>query len=459
MDEQERAARAVAARTVRAELVSRGVQLVSATWVDNSGITRVKTVPVDRLESAAAWGIGASPVFDSFLFNDIPVTGRYAPGAVGDLRLHPDLQRCVVLGGQPGWAWAPADRYDQHGGVHPLDQRSLARAATERLAGHGLTAQMAFEVEWAVGMPTPDGAFAPAVQGPAYGHARVVGRSDYLREVITALTAEGVPVEQLHPEYAAGQFELSVSPGDPVLAADRYVLVRETIRAVSERHGMRACFAPKVVADGVGNGGHVHLSLWRDGVNIFAGGSGGFGLTSAAESFVAGILERLPALLAIGAPSVASYLRLVPQHWAGAFVAWGLENREAALRLVTGPTGSQSWAANLEVKCFDQAANPYLAVAALIFAGLAGMNRAEVLAPPVGVDPALLDETERQRRGIRRLPASLAESVTAFEVEEALVEGLGEPLAATVADVRRGEIAHFDGAEPEQIAAAVRWVY
>src|SRR6185437_16438393 len=119
VDQHERERQADRARVVREELVQRGVVALATTSVDNSGITRVKAVPIGRLEHAAAWGIGASPVFDAFLADDSIVAGRYAGGPVGDLRLHPDLDRVVVLAEQPGWAWAPANRYQQDGVVHP----------------------------------------------------------------------------------------------------------------------------------------------------------------------------------------------------------------------------------------------------------------------------------------------------------------------------------------------------
>ena len=203
---------------------------------------------------------------------------------------------------------------------------------------------------------------------------RVIELSDYSREVVEALEREGVVVEQFHPEYAAGQLEISVATADPVGAADDSMLVRQTIQAVSARHGLRASFAPSVVPGTVGNGGHVHLSLWRDGRNLLAGGPGRHGLTRDAEAFIGGMLAELPALCAVGAPSVASYLRLVPSHWAGVYQCWGLENREAALRLVTGSSGEQDARANIEIKCFDLAANPYLVIGSLIAAGLAGLR-------------------------------------------------------------------------------------
>jgi len=301
--------------------------------------------------------------------------------------------------------------------------------------------------------------FQPAVRGPAYGQARLVHQSEYVRDIVVALADQDIEVDQIHPEYGPGQFEISVAAADPVAAADDYVLVRETIRAVSARQGMRVSFSPKVIVNHVGNGGHVHLSLWRDDTNLFAGGEGPFGLTAEAESFAAGILERLPALLAVGAPSVASYLRLIPQHWAGAYAAWGLENRETALRLVTGPVGNRAKAANLEVKSFDQTANPYLLVAGLIFAGLSGVNGKAQLPEPVAVDPAVLSDDERERRGIRRLPASLAESADAFETDPVLPKEFGPDLTAAILAVRRGEIEHFAHASPAEIVEEMRWVH
>jgi glutamine synthetase len=455
MHQLERDRRAGIARQAAAELTERGVTGVAVTWVDTSGITRVKAVPVTRLEHAAVWGIGMSPVFDTFLLDDSTVMGRYAGGPVGDLRLQPDLRRLTVLAATPGWAWAPADRYDQETSAHRLDSRLLLRREIARFADN-LTFQVAFEVEWCVSVGDGD-EFVPACHGPAYSMARLIERSGYVRDVVEALAEQGLVVEQVHPEYAAGQFEVSIAPNDPVGAADDFVLVRETIRAVSANHGLRATFSPKVLADGVGNGAHAHLSLWRDGENLMSGGEGRFGLRPEGDAFAAGILAHLPGLLAIGAPAVASYLRLIPSHWAGAYACWGRENREAAVRLVTGTVGERERAANLEVKCVDAAANPYLLLAALLAAGKSGLDDGAALPDPVDVDPDTLHPDARVARGIRALPRSLDEAVVAFEADPVLRQALGDELVDTVATVRRGEIALFDGAKPDEIAARTRW--
>jgi glutamine synthetase len=288
---------------------------------------------------------------------------------------------------------------------------------------------------------------------------RLVEQSDFGAHLLRALAAEGIEVDQLHPEYATGQYEVSIGAAGPVAAADRSVLVRQTIRAVAQRHGLRVSFAPAVLAGGVGNGGHLHLSVWRDGRNLHSGGDGRLGMTADAEGFLAGVLEQLPALAALLTPSPSSYLRMQPSHWAGVYAAWGHENREAGVRLVTGMVGDRERAANLEVKCVDLAANPYLALVGVLVAGLDGLRRGLRAGPPVSGDPAGLDAGELAERGVRRLPESLPEALAAFEKSALLRDALGAVLADAVLAVRRGEQARVDGLSPEDVAEAYRWVY
>ncbi|WP_280724850.1 glutamine synthetase family protein [Kitasatospora sp. MAA4] len=459
-----RSERAARARAVAARLGAEGVDGVVLGWVDNSGLTRVKTVPVRRLEHAAAWGVGAAPCFDVFLVDDSMTTSRWIGGPAGDLRLIPDVDRLVRLAAQPGWAWAPADRYAQDGSPHPGCQRLFARRMTEAARQRGLTLRAGIEIEWVVALAgAPDDPPVYPTHGPAYGMHRLTDLSEYLRDLLRALAEQGLTVLQLHPEYAPGQFEVSLAADGPVGAADTTVLVRQTIRAVSGRHGLRVSFAPAVEPGGVGNGGHLHLSLWRGGPdggerNLFQGGPGPYGLTAEGESFLAGVLAELPALLALGAPGVASYLRLRPQRWAGAYQCWGMENREAALRLIPGPPDEGQGAANAEIKCFDAAANPYLAVGAVIAAGLAGLDAGLALPPEVPGDPAGAPDDSATGE-VPRLPGSLLETVAAFESSTMLREALGDPLYEAVLAVRRGECELFAGRTDQEVAAATRWRY
>jgi glutamine synthetase len=427
------------------------VRAVALTWVDNAGVTRVKAVPADRLEAAAAWGVGMSPVFDVYGSDDSMTASAQTGGPVGDLRLFPDLDRLTELHAMPRWAWAPVDRRTQEGDPYDGCQRTFARTMTARAAGAGLALKMAFEVEWFVGHDEGDGMTA-ACRGPAYGMSRVVELADYLADVLDALAAQGVPVEQLHPEYAPGQMELSVGATSPVEAADRLVLVKQTIRAVSHAYGLRPSFAPVVAAGRVGNGGHLHLSVWSEGANLFAGGEGPHGLTAKGESALAGLLDHLPALCAIGSPSVASYLRLVPQRWAGAFHCWGRENREAGMRLVTGTRGSEATAANAELKCFDLSANPYLVAGAVTAVVSASVDAGLRLPAEVTVDPALLPDA-------LRLPQTLGDAVSAQEGDDVLREAMGTMLFEAFVAVRRAEIERFDGRSDDDVVAATRWIH
>lgn len=442
------------AQRLTSQLTVDNVRAVALTWVDNAGITRVKTVPVDRLEHAARWGVGMSPIFDVFCLDDSITTSTHVGGPTGDLRLYPDLDRLVELAAQPGWAWAPVARRHQDGSEYPACQRSFVGRMAEAAARRKLTYRMAFEIEWIVGTAAPDGAFEPAATGPAYGMTRVVELSEYLRDVLDALARQDIPVEQLHPEYSASQFELSIGGADPVTAADRVVLARQTIQAVSRAYGLRASFAPVVRPELPGSGMHLHLSIWSGGRNLLAGGSGPHGLTERGEALLAGLLGRLPALCAIGCPSVASYLRLVPQRWAGPYQCWGWENREAALRLVTGTAGSEANAANAELKCVDGSANPYLVVGA-VMALTAGVESGGQLPTEVTVDPATLPPQDRPPR----LPESSELACERLEADDVLSGALGEPLLRAFLAVRRAEIEMFADSSPDAVAAASRWVY
>ncbi|MFI2076592.1 MULTISPECIES: type I glutamate--ammonia ligase [Streptomyces] len=449
MEQRERAESA--ARQAAAQLTAQDIRGVALTWVDNAGISRTKAVPTSRLAHTARRGVGASPCFDTYLVDDSAVTSRYLGGPDGDLRLFPDLDRLTVLAAQPGWAWAPVDRYAQDGTPHVACQRQFARRMTDAAAARGLRLRMGFETEWVVMQSNGHEPPRYGCSGPAYGMTRVVELSDYLRDVLDALSAQKVEVLQIHPEYSPGQFEVSVVPSDPVGAADLSVLVRETVRAVSRRHGLDASFAPVVEPGGVGNGAHLHLSLWRDERNLCRGGDGPFGMTDECEAFLAGVLRELPALLALGAPTPASYLRLEPSRWAGVYRCWGLEAREAALRFVTGAPDDTE-AANAEVKCFDAAANPYLVTGAVVAAGLAGLDEGLRLPPPAAGDPALTG-------GQERLPTSLAEALEHFRRSDLLRTALGDPLFEAIAAVRAGEVKLFEGLAPNDVAAAIRRRY
>jgi glutamine synthetase len=438
------------------ELVAGGVRVIAVTVVDNAGVTRVKGVPIEAFERSLSSGVGLSPIFNVCTVVDTFTSSEEVGGPVGDLRLIPDPT--AVRPCEPGWATAPADQYTQAGEVFGCCQRSFARRMVEQARAAGLEVRVGWELEWFLG-DEADGSFLPAFTSPAYGLAAVAEVSTYLCELVERLAESGVHVGQIHPEYAPGQLEVSLPHGDPVASADLNVFARHLIRSLSVRHGWRASFSPVVTPEQVGSGGHLHLSALSEGRNVFAHGAGPHGLTKVGESFLAGVLAQLPALMAIGAPSVASYLRLQPSHWAGAYACWGCENREAALRFVAGTNGDEQATANFEVKCFDQSANPYLATGAVIATGLHGVEQTLTLPPEVTADPASMAERELEALGAERLARSLDVSISALERSDVIRTAMGPMLFDAVLAVRRAELDIFEGADPDALVAAHRWRY
>lgn len=428
------------------ELRVAGVTMLELSFVDNVGITRVKTVPLDRVEAAVARGVGASPCFEAFGSDDVMVAGEYLGGPDGDLRLVPDLDRAVRLSAMPGWAWAPANKLTKALEPFVACQRAFADRQVAAAARQGLTLLMAFEHEWILGTAREDG-FVPAFDGPAYGQIRLEQVAAYAAELVADLTTQGLAVQQFHPEYAGGQLELSVAPRDPVGAADDAVLVRHTIRSRSLAHGTRASFAPTVDPAGAGSGGHLHLSVHDAEGNTFAA------MRPAGEAFLAGVLRELPALVAVGAGHPASFLRLQPSRWAGVWRCWGHETRETALRMVAGDEA----AANAELKCLDASANPYLVVGCVIAAGLAGVADGLRLPEPVTGDPALFPAEKRAAAGIDRLPVTAEEAADALAADAVLAAALGPELHDAIVTVRRAEAARCRDVDAADLAAAVRW--
>jgi glutamine synthetase len=436
-----------------------GVRAAALVLVDNAGIARMKCVPLDRLQRAAERGVGLSVVFGGARGDDLFAAVPGISGPAGDIRLVADLDAAAPLACAPGWLWAPVDQRDQEGQPWPGCQRTFLKRMLEDAAAMGLRFEVGYELEWTVGREDGDRNVEFLHDGPGYGAATFGQTGDYLLALVDNLQHAGVGVEQVHPEYSAGQVEISLPPGDPVRACDASVLARHIARTVAEQAGWRASFSPVVTEDLVGNGAHAHFSVWRDDENQFSGGEGAAGLRPAGQAFLAGVLDHMSALTALAAPTAISYQRLRPSHWASAYACWGHENREAALRLesAVGPSAARS--ANVEWKSVDTAANPYLVLGGVIAAGLDGVRRDLRLPPSVEVDPATLSDEERRERGIRRLPETLDEAAEAFASSAVLREAMGDFLHDCVAYVRRDEAEAASGTDEGALLAAHRWRY
>lgn len=255
--------------------------------------------------------------------------------------------------------------------------------------------------------------------------------------IADALTEQGITVELYYPESGPGQQEITVLYRNALAAADQQIAFRETVKAIAHQHNLKASFLPKIFPNHAGSGCHLHLSLWKNGKNLIPSLEQQGQLSTIAQQFIAGILTHLPGLMAITTPTANSYRRLQPQYWSGAYQCWGYDNREAAIRVPTNPTFPSP--THFEVKTVDATANPYLALGAIMAAGLNGIKNQLSLGDPIQVDPAILGEEERESKNIKRLPINLGQAITMLEKNEVILEALGKDLAQSFLAVRRKE--------------------
>jgi glutamine synthetase len=446
------------ARAVAAELSDAGVAGVTISWVDNNGIPRSRTVPVAALPRVAETGVGVTTLFAVFDSSDaITFAHEGLSSPSGDVRLVPVLDRLVRLAGQPALAWAPGRLLDADGAPWRYDQRAVLERQVDELERAGLTALVGYEMEFGVYAEGGPDELVPAHPGPAYSPHALLAVDEFTADVLRDFDANGLEIGQLHAEYGPAQMELSLAPSDPVTAADRQLLARQTLRAAARRNDLRLSFAPLPAQAAAGNGWHIHSSVWRDGRNLLAGGPEGPGTEGAA--YVAGLLRDLPAVAAITAPSLGSLNRLRPGFFAGAFAFWGVENREAPLRYVPGSKFLGSDHANVELKTSDASANPYLALAAVLAAGAAGVADELSLDPPVQADPGSWSEEERAGQDIALLPRTQAEQEAALTGNPRIPAVLGDELLGAFLAVRRSDAASAEDRSPDEVLAGLRWRY
>jgi glutamine synthetase len=355
------------------------------------------------------------------------------------------LDALTPLAGQPALAWAPGRQVAADGSPWPYDQRGVLERQVAALAEQGLTAKIGYEMEFTV----TTGDFEPAHPGPAYSPHALVPLDGFVADVLRDCAANGLPIGQLHAEYGPAQMELSLGAADPVTAADRQLLARQTLRAAADRHGLQLSFAPLPALDMAGNGWHIHSSVWRDGVNLLADGPG---------AYVAGILRDLAAVAAVTAPSLGSLARVRPGYFAGAFAFWGVENREAPVRYIPGSSLLGAEHANVELKTSDASANPYLALAALLAAGAAGIADDLEPPPPVQDDPGNWSDDERAEHGIVALPANQGEQEAALR-DSRVAEALGPEVLGAFLAVRHSDAMAATGMEIDDVLAGLRFRY
>jgi glutamine synthetase len=442
---------------VAAQVQADEVSLIRFLYADHGGIIRGKAASAEALQARMVTGIGhtVAMMAMSMLDHLQPVEGM---GPVGEVRIMPDPATFVTLPYAPGAAAMVADLVQPDGGPWDACARTYLKQAIAELAGHGYAAAAAFEPEFTLGRreASPDGGpdrLVPVDDSLCYSATGFHQAHDYAVELQRALQAQGMRVENYYPELGHGQQEMSVRHAGALKAADNHVLYRETVRGIAFRRGMWASLAPKPIADQAGNGCHLHLSLremgpdGQPGEPVFYDAADRYRLSETGYHFIGGLLAHLPGLTALTCGSVNSYRRLAPQMWSSAHTVYGMDNREAAVRICSPMRDDPAGSVNLELKPSDSSANPYLALGACIYAGLDGIRRKLDPGEAVNVDPATLTEAERRAAGAHRLPASLAEALDALEADELLMESLGDLRRRAYLAVKRSDVAAFADAD------------
>ena len=402
-----------------------GVRWVRFEMADTHGIARSKTVPLARFAHYAERGV---PFYGGILVqdpqgDDVPPPCMRRP----DYLLRPDLDSLAVLPHAPGEARVTGDLWTADGRPEEADPRRVLRRVVEQLARLGLVPRTGVEYEFYL-LDAETG--TPVFPDPQVGATlRNNVRPDWRDALLGALAGLGIGVSAFAVENAPGQFEITFSPGDGVDAADQAFLFRTTVKEISARHGLIAPFMTKPFADAAGSGCHLHHSVLdaRTGTNRIAGGSPGT-LSPLGRRFVAGLTGHARALCALLAPTPNDYKRYRPGSFAPTDATWGLDDRGAAVRVVPGDAA----ATRVENRLAGAAANPYIAVAASLAAGLLGL-RAESEPPPDTATTAGLPAPA--------LPGSLEEALDALEGDGPLRAVLGEDFVRTYLLVKHHDVA------------------
>lgn len=438
------------------------LRLVRFMYCDTGGIIRGKAVHVRQLHHSILDGVGQSLALQAFASVDRLASVRGLE-PVGEFRLIPDLCTFAVLPHVPNSGMMFCDLVSTNkqswGGCPRTFLKRMILAAEQM----GIYVRASFEHEFYLVRESSSG-FEPLDRSLCYSSIGFDSSAEFADEVIEALDAAGLVVEQYMPELGPGQQELSIRFSDALRAADNSLLVREIVRKVARKHGVLASFAAKPFIDQAGSGAHIHLSLWDEPTsssarNLLHDSTSRCGISELGYQFLAGIMAHMPGLVGLTCASPNSYRRLQPRSWSSAYAAYGFDNRECAVRIPSTFWSRAAESTNFEFKPSDHSANPYLALGGLIAAGLDGIRNRLDAGPPMTSDPECLNEDERSRMGIKRLPQTLDEALDALESDQILMESLGPLLSSAYLAVKRLEADFFADKTPEEEAGLHLYKY
>lgn len=398
----------------------RDIRFIRLWFTDVLGILKSVAIAPAELEGAFAEGIG---------FDGSAIEGL-ARVYEADMLAKPDPSTFQVLpwrGERQGSARMFCDILTPDGEPAKADPRNVLKRALAKASAAGFTFYTHPEVEFYLFEPPagPEGPLVPIDNHGYFDHSARGTAHDFRRATITLLESMGISVEYSHHEAGPGQNEIDLRYADALTTADNIMTFRTVVKEVALEQGIIASFMPKPLAGAPGSGMHTHLSLFEGDANAFYAPGAQYELSATARSFIAGLLRHSAEIAAVTNQYVNSYKRLWGGGEAPSFVCWGHNNRSALVRVPLYKPG-KGQSSRIEYRALDAAANPYLAFAVLLAAGLKGIEEGYPLPEGAEDDVWALSTAERRAMGIQPLPTSLQEALQLAEESELVAETLGE---------------------------------
>ena len=394
------------------------VEFISLQFTDIVGMVKNVTIPVAQLGDCLDHGVW---------FDGSSIEG-FARIAESDMFLVPDLETYALIPWDSGEGFTTArmicDVYTPDGKPFAGDPRYVLKTALDEAAQMGFVYNVGPELEFFLFKSDSDGRPAPVPHDAAgYFDVSTDLATHIRRHMVRALEAFDIEVEAAHHEVAIGQHEIDFKYGPALRTADHAVTFRVALKAVAQQHNLYATFMPKPIAGINGSGMHVHQSLSdvKTGRNLFYDANDPYGLSRTARHFIAGLLAHAKGMIAVLAPLVNSYKRLVPGYEAPVYLSWGRTNRSALVRVPRISAGRPQ-ATRIELRCPDPSCNPYLAFAVMLKAGLDGIRRELPLPEAAEEDLYHVDPRSRQ---LETLPGSLGEALEELQRDEVIAAALG----------------------------------
>ena len=422
-----------------------GVRAVRLLFTDLHGVARGKDIPIGHFGAMYDEGVAFCAAVMGTDLRHTPVVGG-EEGYV-DFSVHPDLNTLRAVPWNPEVAWCLGEAWTLDGSDHSAScPRALLQRVVDAYAERGLSPVVAPELEFFLAVRDPAGTNGLRRYVDEYSRVYTVGAVSDPREIVLKMLLWcdelGLQAFAANHEFMNSQYEINVKHSGALDAADRAFMLKAAVKEIAAREGLLATFMGRPFADQGGSGFHLHLSLGdADGRNAFADEGGPEGLSPLAANFIAGVIEHAQGLQALLGPTINSYKRILPDSLAPTHANWGHDNRTAFVR-VPNERGSR---ARIEVRTADGAACPHLITAALLLAGLDGIERKLTPSEPVFGDSYRLDDAHAGST----LPSDLGAALDALEADTVLTGKLGDQLVRTFVAMKRFEVERFQEAVGE----------